>query len=117
MNTSAKNVNCKDIVPLLVFYVCEEVSENERKQIEAHLASCKTCSAQLAEEKELQSALSAVLKSADELDSSGILLSQCRGELEEALDDLSAPPLQDIGGPSTGCAAGWRCARRGVGLC
>jgi hypothetical protein len=95
MNTSAKNVNCKDIVPLLVFYVCEEVSENERKQIEAHLASCKTCSAQLAEEKELQSALSAVLKSADELDSSGILLSQCRSELEEALDDLSAPPLQE----------------------
>jgi hypothetical protein len=95
MNTSVKNVNCKDIASLLVFYVCGEVSENERKQIEAHLANCKACSAQLAEEKELQSALSTVPQSADELDSSGILLSQCRSELEEALDDLSAPPLQE----------------------
>ncbi|OLC94874.1 MAG: hypothetical protein DMG35_00595 [Acidobacteria bacterium] len=95
MNTSAKNVNCKAIAPLLVFYVCDEVSENQRKQIEAHLTNCKACSAQLAEEKELQSALTTVPQSADELDSSGILLSQCRSELEEALDDLSAPPLQE----------------------
>src|SRR3989442_3567886 len=95
MNTSAKNVNCKAIAPLLVFYVCDEVSENQRKQIEAHLTNCKACSAQLAEEKELQSALTTVPQSADELDSSGILLSQCRSELAEALDDLSAPPLQE----------------------
>src|SRR5438445_6705358 len=95
MNTSAKNVNCKAIAPLLVFYVCDEVSENQRKQIEAHLTNCKACSAQLAEEKELQSALTTVPQSADELDSSGILLSQCRSELEEALDDLSAPPMQE----------------------
>lgn len=92
---SGKYMKCKDIAPLLVFYVCEEVSENERKQIEAHLGNCKTCSAQLAEEKELQSALFVVPQSADELDSSGILLSQCRSELEEALDDLSAPPIQE----------------------
>jgi HEAT repeat protein/putative zinc finger protein len=92
---SAKNMKCKDTAPLLVFYVCEEVSESERNLIEAHLAGCKTCSAQLAEEKELQSALSVVPQSADELDSSGILLSQCRSELEEALDDLSAPPIQE----------------------
>src|SRR6267142_585926 len=32
---------------------------------------------------------------ADELDSSGILLSQCRSELAETLDDLSAPPIQE----------------------
>src|SRR5712692_8074917 len=95
MNTSAKNVNCKAIAPLLVFYVCEEISENERKRIETHLANCKTCSAQLAEEKELQLALSTVPQSAEELDSSGIFLSQCRSELEEALDDLSAPPLRE----------------------
>jgi hypothetical protein len=95
MNTYSKNVNCKDIAPLLVFYVCGEVSKNERKQIEAHLVNCEACSAQLAEEKELQSALSTVPQSADELDSSGILLSQCRSELEEVLDDLSAPPLQE----------------------
>jgi hypothetical protein len=95
MNTYSKNLNCKDIAPLLVFYICGEVSDNERQQIEAHLPNCKTCSAQLAEEKELQSALSTVPQSADEVDSSGILLSQCRSELAEALDDLSAPPLQE----------------------
>jgi hypothetical protein len=95
MNTYSKNLNCKDIAPLLVFYICGEVSDNERQQIEAHLPNCNTCSAQLAEEKELQAALSTVPQSADELDSSGILLSQCRSELEEALDDLSAPPLRE----------------------
>src|SRR2546426_6492379 len=110
MNTSAKNVNCKAIAPLLVFYVCDEVSENQRKQIEAHLTNCKACSAQLAEEKELQSALTTVPQSADELDSSGILLSQCRSELEEALDDLSAPPLQEHWRPF-GWLRGWMALR------
>ena len=95
MNTYSKKVSCKDIAPLLVFYACGEVSENERQQIEAHLPNCKACSAQVAEEKEFQSALSTVPQSADELDSSGILLSRCRSELEEALDDLWAPPLQE----------------------
>jgi HEAT repeat protein/putative zinc finger protein len=95
MSPFEKNVNCKQIAPLLVFYVCDEVSETERQQIEAHLANCTVCSAQLTEEKEVQSALASVPQIADELDSSGILLSQCRSELEEALDDLSAPPLQE----------------------
>ena len=95
MSPFEKNVDCKHFAPLLVFYACEEVSESERQEIEAHLATCKVCSAQLAEEKKLQSSLASVPQTADELDSSGILLSQCRSELEEALDDLSAPPLQE----------------------
>lgn len=95
MSPFEKNLHCKDVAPLLVFYVCEEVSESEREQIETHLSKCKACSEQFAEEKELQSALSAGPQSADELDASGILLSQCRSELAEALDDLSAPPLQE----------------------
>lgn len=94
-NPFEKKMNCKDVAPLLVFYVCEEVDDSERKLIETHLASCKGCSEQLAEEKEFHSALVSTLQSADELDSSGILLSQCRSELEEALDDLSAPPLEE----------------------
>jgi len=90
-----KKLNCKEIAPLLVFYVCEEVSDDERELIEAHLASCKACSTQLAEEKEFHSALLSAPQSSDQLDASGILLSQCRSELEEALDDLSAPPLEE----------------------
>ena len=53
----------------------------------------KAREALLAEEKEFHFSLVSAPQSADELDGSGILLSQCRSELEEALDDLSAPPL------------------------
>ena len=95
MSPFEKKMTCRDIAPLLVFYVCEEVSEEERAKIETHLTDCKACSEQLAEEREFHSKLLSSPQSADELDRSGILLSQCRSELEEALDDLSAPPLEE----------------------
>src|SRR5881394_3782323 len=95
MSAFEKSVNCKDIAPLLVFYTCDEVSDSERKHIEAHVANCRACATQLAEENDLQEAMVARRQPADELDSSGMLLSQCRSELGEALDDLSAPPIQE----------------------
>jgi hypothetical protein len=95
MSAFEKSVNCEDVAPLLVFYACNEVSDRERKQIDAHAANCQACAAQLAEESHLQEAMVAAPQPADELDSSGILLSQCRSELAEALDDLSAPPIQE----------------------
>jgi hypothetical protein len=95
MSAFEKSVNCENVAPLLVFYACNEVSDRERKQIDAHVANCATCAAQLAEESQLQEAMIAAPQPADELDSSGILLSQCRSELAEALDDLSAPPIQE----------------------
>jgi len=95
MSAFEKNVNCKEIAPLLVFYLCEEVSEDEREQIEAHLANCTACSAVLAVEQQLQSTMLAGPQPANELDASGIVLAQCRSELAESLDDLSAPPLQE----------------------
>jgi anti-sigma factor RsiW len=95
MSAFEKNVNCKDIAPILVFYACDEVSEKERKQIEVHIAACAACAAKLAEENDLQRTMVAVLQPADEVDSSGILLSQCRSELAEALDDLAAPPIEE----------------------
>ena len=95
MSAFEKNVNCKDIAPLLVFYVCDEVSDKERKQIEAHLAGCASCSTQIVEERQLQEAMIAGLQPADELDSAGVLLAQCRSELAESLDDLSAPPRSE----------------------
>jgi len=93
MSVFEHNLGCKDVRPLLVFYVCEELSEKERKQIEAHLAACAVCSAQVAEERQLQEVMIAGLQPADELDSAGILLAQCRSELAETLDDLSSPPV------------------------
>ena len=95
MSVFDKSLSCKDIAPLLVFYACDEVSDKERKQIEAHVAKCEACATQLAEESHLREAMAAALQPADELDASGILLSQCRSELAEALDDLSAPPIQE----------------------
>ncbi len=95
MSAFEEKLSCKDVAPLLVFYACDELSDRERKQIEAHVANCAACAAQLAGESHLQEAMIAALQPADELDASGILLSQCRSELAEALDDLSAPPIQE----------------------
>jgi len=95
MSVFEHHVSCADVAPLLVFYVCDEVSEKERKQIDAHLAGCAACAAQVVEERELQEVMIAGLQPADELDSSGVLLAQCRSELAETLDDLSAPPMRE----------------------
>ena len=86
---------CGDVAPLLVFYACDEVEPREREQIEAHLAACPSCAQQLREEQEMQTALVSAYQPADQLDPSGILLAQCRSELSELLDDLSAPPLRE----------------------
>jgi len=95
MSVFEKSVGCKDVAPLLIFYACDEVTDKERKQIEGHVANCEACAALLGEEKHLQEAMLGAPQPADELDSSGILLSQCRSELAETLDDLSAPPIQE----------------------
>src|SRR5882672_7822759 len=95
MSVFEHHLSCKEVAPLLVFYVCEEVSDKERKQIETHLTGCAACSAQVAEERELQEVMIAGLQPADELDSAGILLAQCRSELAETLDALSAPPVRE----------------------
>jgi hypothetical protein len=90
---------CGDVAPLLVFYACDEVEPREREQIDAHLAACASCAAQLREEEEMQSALVNAFQPADQLDPSGVLLAQCRSELSELLDDLSAPPLREQWSP------------------
>ena len=95
MKAHDKKTRCSDVAPLLVFYACDEVDASERSAIEAHLSSCSACAAQLAEEKALNTAFSEALQPYEQLDPSGILLSQCRSELAELLDDLSAPPVRE----------------------
>lgn len=90
---------CGDVGPLLVFYACDEVEPQEREEIDAHLAACAACAAQLREELEMQNALVSAFQPADQLDPSGVLLAQCRSELSELLDDLSAPPLREQWSP------------------
>ena len=87
-----KNV-CDQVAPLLVFYACGELDASELALVQQHLAICPACSAQLSEEKNLQSLLASLPQDADRLDSAGVLLSQCRSELAETLDDLVRPPV------------------------
>ena len=85
--------SCELIAPLLVFYACGEADEKEVALIEQHLALCAACREQLAEEKVFQSVLGSRPQDADRLDASGVLLSQCRSELAENLDDMVRPPV------------------------
>ena len=95
MKAHDKNTRCSDVAPILVFYACDEVDAAERSAIETHLSACSACAAQLAEEKALNTAFADALQPYEQFDPSGILLSQCRSELAELLDDLSAPPARE----------------------
>ena len=95
MNNEPKVTRCEDVAPLLVFYTCDELSTSEREQIDAHLAKCDECRAQLTEEDALQAEIDRMPQAADQFDASGVLLSQCRSELSEQLDELSAPKVEE----------------------
>ena len=95
-------LQCREVSPLLVFYACGETSEQENALIDQHLGACAACASQLAEERGLHESLMEALQASEQLDTGGILLSQCRSELAETLDDLSAPQAHDSWRP-----AGW----------
>lgn len=106
MNSGQQTKLCAKVGELLVFFVCDEVNEAERAFIETHLADCADCRALLAEEKEFHGALVSLPRADEQLDSAGILLSQCRSELAEKLDDLEHPPLKQKA-PSFGWVRRW----------
>ncbi len=95
MTAFEKTGRCADVASLLVFYACDEVDAEERSTIESHLAACSSCASQLAEEKALNAAFADALQPAEKFDPSGILLSQCRSELAELLDDLATPRVRE----------------------
>src|SRR6202166_1032761 len=95
MSAADKKSRCGKIAPILVFYACDEVSENERKLIDEHLASCPSGAEQLAGERLLWGAIDAANPPAGELNSADSLLSQCRSQLAETLDDLSVTPVRE----------------------
>ena len=90
-----KKSRCAYVAPFLVFYACDEVSENERKLIDEHLAMCASCAEQLAGERSLWEAMEAANPPAGEINSADALLSQCRSQLAETLDDLSVTPVRE----------------------
>jgi hypothetical protein len=81
------------------------VNEQERAAIESHLAECAACRAQLAEETDFQKVVSSLPHAADEIDAAGILLSHCRSELAEKLDDLERPAQERV--QTFGWLRGW----------
>lgn len=112
MSGAPKFDRCEDVAPLLVFYTCDEITAVEREQIDGHLAGCSECRAQLSEEDVLQTAIESMPQAADRLESSGVLLAQCRSELSESLDELSAPKL-DEGWRPFGFLRQWMALRPG----
>lgn len=100
MNPPERNENggaaeCSDVAPLLPFYACDELDPQEREMLESHLVQCAGCTSQLEQERRLLDAIDSLLQPADKLNPSDILLSQCRSELSERLDDLAAPPAPE----------------------
>ena len=112
MSGERKILRCDDVAPLLVFYTCDEVSAEEREQIVAHLANCSACSAQLVQEDALRDAIGHIPQAADQFDTANVLLSQCRSELSESLDQLSAPKV-DEGWQPFSWARQWMALRPG----
>jgi hypothetical protein len=95
MNPQEQKMDCTQVAELLVFFACNEVNERERTAIEQHLAACSSCQALLSEEREFLSVLDSLPHASEQLDPSGILLSQCRSELSEKLDDLDRPRVEE----------------------
>jgi hypothetical protein len=95
MNGEKRKFACEEIASQFIFYLCNELDEKERAEVDGHLAECQQCLAQFLEERAFSDAIESIPQAADELDYSGILLSQCRSELAEKLDDLSRPAAKN----------------------
>ena len=84
-----EGMTCEDFEHLLVFYAWDELEQDERAAVEEHTRQCASCAARLAREVELPKTLAQIERPAEKLDPAGLLLAQCRSELEEALDDAA----------------------------
>src|SRR5262249_3158753 len=109
--SAIRKMNCDEVAPLLVFLACDEVTNDERAGIESHIAECSECRAQLAEVGEFQESLTAMPQAADEFDHTGTLLAQCRSELSESLDEISAPPVEQQSWRPLGFVRRWMALR------
>lgn len=94
MNGEKRQPACEAMAGQFVFYLCNELDKKERTAVDRHLSECELCRAQFLEERTFSDAIESMPQAADELDYSGILLSQCRSELAEKLDDISHPSVE-----------------------
>src|ERR1700745_803709 len=84
-----KKMSWAEAGPLLDFLACDELTAEERTNIETHLESCGDCRALLAEEDAFQECLVTIPQPADELVRGGTMLAQCRSALAESLDEMA----------------------------
>jgi len=112
MSGGERKMNCAEAGSLLVFLACDEVTVEERAAIESHLAGCEECCRLLADENAFQESAAVIPQAADELDSSGTLLAQCRSELAESLDEMAMPTEPEKWQPF-GFARRWMALRPG----
>lgn len=75
-------MNCTELNENLVLYLYDELSAEQREVLEAHLAACADCRAQLEQTRGLHK----VLSERPSPEPSPELLVHCRAALEEALD-------------------------------
>ncbi|MGB2628204.1 MAG: HEAT repeat domain-containing protein [Candidatus Acidiferrum sp.] len=94
MNGEKRQPACEAMAGQFVFYLCNELDKKERTAVDRHLSECELCRAQFLQERTFSDAIESMPQAADELDYSGILLSQCRSELAEKLDDISHPSVE-----------------------
>jgi hypothetical protein len=92
---SAEQKSCAEFSEWIVFYAWNELETGEKLELEAHLAVCEGCRTQLVEERRLTEAIGSMATPAEELDPAGVLLSQCRSDLAEKLDDATDSHLRD----------------------
>jgi HEAT repeats len=83
-------IRCEEFESLAMLYACDELDPASRASVEAHAAACLSCAAILQQETHLQQAIVSLEQPADSLDRSGLLLSRCRSQLAESLDDRQA---------------------------
>ena len=95
MSLEEQKFTCEGVAAHFVFYLSNELDETERAIVDEHLAKCAHCRAHFQEEQSFSDAIESIPQAADQLDYSGIVLSQCRSELAEKLDDLARPAVND----------------------
>jgi hypothetical protein len=82
-------MNCAEIIRQIPLYCYGEVSSDVEEQIEAHLAECAVCSAELTHHR----AFLDVLNEREDV-SEASLLASCRSQLRTAIASQPAPPHQ-----------------------
>jgi len=77
-------MKCRDVELLITLYACGELEGAEQAAVEGHLEACAACRESLARERRLLE----VMTAGGQEEPSAVLLTGCRNQLSDALDEL-----------------------------